>query len=116
MLLWLLVLVLLLRGLASVMAPRQAPAVTRVVRPAAVTWPDDSARAFAADFTRAYLSYSPQDPDGSARAVQAFVGPDLAGSIAPQFAKHAQRQAVGSVSVAGTVRVDGQHALVTVAA
>ena len=33
MLLWLLVLVLLSRGLASVMAPRHAPAVTRVTRP-----------------------------------------------------------------------------------
>ena len=116
MLLWLLVVVLLLRGLASVLSPREPAAVVRVARSAPVVWPDDAARAFAADFARAYLSYSPKDPEASARALQGFVAPELAGSIAPQFGEHAARQAVGAVTVASTVSLDSRHALVTVAA
>src|SRR3954451_25196503 len=69
-LLWMLVVVLLLRGLASVLEPREPTPVVPAPR-SAPTWPDDDARAFAADFARAYLSYTPRDPDASARAVQA---------------------------------------------
>src|SRR4051794_35682061 len=116
MLLWLLVLVLLLRGLASVLSAREPAPVTRVVAAPTASWPDDAARAFASDFARAYLYYSPDDPDGSARAVQAFVGPDLASSIAPQHGEHAERESVGAVSVASSATVDARHALVSVAA
>ena len=85
--LWLLVLVLLLRGLASVMEPQRAGRGDRGAAAAAVAWPDDDARAFAADFARAYLTYSPSDPDASADAVQAFVAPELASSIVPEYAR-----------------------------
>src|SRR4051812_32495471 len=114
MLLWLLVLVLLLRGLAGVVVPREAAPTAPVVKASSPVWPDDAARAFAADFARAYLGFS-GDPEASARAVQAFVSPELASSVAPQFADHARRQAVGSATVARIVRLDGSRALVTVA-
>ena len=114
--LWLLVLVLLLRGLASVMAPRETEAVPSAARPAAVAWPDDEARAFAADFARAYLTYAPSDPEASADAVRAFVAPELASSVVPQYGEDAPRRAVGSVSIARAVRMDESHALITVAA
>ena len=114
-LLWMLVVVLLLRGLASVLEPREPTPVAQAPRPA-LTWPDDDARAFAADFARAYLSYSPKHADASARAVQAFAAPELASSIAPEYAERAPQQAVGSVVVARTARLDARHALVTVAA
>lgn len=114
--LWLLVLVLLLRGLASVMEPREPAAVAAAPKPAAATWPDDEARAFAADFARAYLSYSPKDPKASAEAVRAFVAPELASSVVPEHREDAARQSVASVSVARVARVDDAHALVTVAA
>src|SRR3954469_16792090 len=65
MLLWLLVLELLLRGVARLLSPREPAPVTRVVTQATPTWPDDATRAFAADFARAYLCYSPDDPDAS---------------------------------------------------
>src|SRR4051812_11462624 len=71
--LWLLVLVLLLRGLASVMEPRGPATVAAAPKPAAASWADDGVRAFAADFARAYLTYTPSDPDASASAVRAFV-------------------------------------------
>jgi hypothetical protein len=115
-LLWVLVVVLLLRGLVAVVAPREPAAVVPSLRPASPAWPDDEARAFAADFARVYLSYSPRDPEGYVRGLQAFVAPELAGSIAPEFAEDAERQAVGAVTVARSAVLDDRHALVTVAA
>jgi hypothetical protein len=114
-LLWLLVMVLLLRGLASVLEPREPARPVQAPRPAP-TWPDDEARAFAADFARAYLSVSPNHADASARAVRAFAGPELAATIAPVYGERAPRQAVTSVMVARTARLDARHALVTMAA
>jgi hypothetical protein len=116
MLLWLLVLVLLLRGLAGVLSPREVPAASPVPKAASPVWPDDAARAFAADFARAYLSFTPSDPEASAKAIQAFVSPELASSISPQTAEHAKAQSVSSVSVARITRLDDEQALVTVAA
>ena len=100
MVLWLLVVVLLLRGLASVATPREAPPPAPVPKAASSAWPDDAARAFAADFARAYLSYSPSDPAASLTALEPFVAPGLAGSIAPQFGAKAARQTVASITVA----------------
>jgi hypothetical protein len=114
--LWLLVVVLLLRGLASVLESREPTPAVQAPRAAPASWPDDDARAFAADFARAYLSYTPRQPDASARAVQAFAAPELASSIAPVYGGRAPAQAVGSVLVARTARLDARHALVTVAA
>src|SRR4051794_13744093 len=54
--LWLLVLVLLLRGVGSVLEQRPSATAASSPKPAAVTWPDDEARAFASDFARAYLT------------------------------------------------------------
>jgi Conjugative transposon protein TcpC len=114
---WLLIVVLVLRGLASVMDRRAAPAPARAPKAvASPAWPDDPARAFAADFARAYLSYSPTDPGASAKALQPFVTPQLASAVVPQYGMHAARETVGSITVARTVRLDGTHALVTVAA
>ena len=114
--LWLLVLVLLLRGLASVLAPREPAVVVQSHRSTATAWPDDDARAFAAEFARAYLTYSPKRPDAAARAVQAFAVPELAVSIAPEYDANAPAQTVGSVTVARATTLDARHALVTVAA
>ena len=114
--LWLLVLVLLLRGIASVMEPRRPAAAASSSKPTVASWPDDGARAFAADFARAYLTFSPRDAEASATAIRAFVAPELASSIVPEYGEDAPRRAVGSVSVARVARVDGSHALVTVAA
>src|SRR4051794_2374171 len=114
--LWLLVLVLLLRGLASVVGPQRPAVVAATATPAATPWPDDGARAFASDFARAYLTYNATDPDASAAAIRAFVGPELASSIAPEYNADAPPRAVGSVAVARVERVDGSHAVVTVAA
>jgi hypothetical protein len=114
--LWLLVLVLLLRGLASVIEPRGPATVAAAPKPVAASWADDGVRAFPADFARAYLTYTPSDPDASATAVRAFVAPELASSVVPEYGEDAPRRAVGSVSVARVAVLDDSHALGTVAA
>jgi len=71
--LWSVVALLLLRGANDVLAGDAPAPVTRESRTTALSWPDDEARAFAVDFTRAYLSYSPKSPDGYASSVRSFV-------------------------------------------
>jgi hypothetical protein len=115
-LLWLLVVVLLLRGLASLFSTETPSTVVQPTPRAVVAWPDDEARTFAADFARAYLSYSPTQPEAHAQALEPFVAPELVSSIAPEFPGDQARQTVGSVSVARTAKLGGSRALITVAA
>jgi hypothetical protein len=114
-LLWLFVAVLLIRGAADLFAREQPAAAVRGAPAVPVIWPDDEARAFAVDFARAYLSYSPREPERSAQAVRAFVAPELADLVVPQFAKDAPAQSVGAAGVARSAVIDARHALVTVA-
>jgi hypothetical protein len=115
MLLWLLVAVLLIRGASDVLAPRAPAVASRAVPAARPAWPDDEAGAFAVAFARAYLSYSPRDPERSARAVRAFVADDVVDAVVPQFGRRTRRQLVSAAMVARTAVVDARHALVTVA-
>ena len=114
-LLWCVLAVLLLRGAADLMAVQEPVPVAREVRAASPLWPDDEARAFAQDFARVYLSWSPRDPDGYARALVPFVAPELQSAVVPELRK-GSAQTVEHVTVARTVRVDERRALITVAA
>jgi hypothetical protein len=115
--LWLVVGLLLIRGIGTLGATdsARAPQPSRAV-PVAV-WPDDAARALAVEFATAYLTHTPgENPDAATQRLTALAAPDLAGDLAPQFDRDAPAQAVRSATVARTVTLDGQHALVTVAA
>jgi hypothetical protein len=114
--LWCVLVVVLLRGVADIFGADEAapPARGSVAAPAA--WPDDEARAFAVDFSRAYLSYSPRDRDEQGRALADFVAPELAATIAPERLEDAVPQVVQTATVAGTKAIDDRRALVTVAA
>jgi hypothetical protein len=115
--LWALVALLLLRGVAGVLAQdTRAPVAQPVARAAPAAWPDDAARAFAVGFARAYLSWAPDHADEYASALTPFVSPDLAQTAAPQFGESAPRQVVGTATVARAVALDGHRALITVAA
>jgi hypothetical protein len=116
--LWALVVILLLRGVAGVVAQDAgAPASQPSARPApAAAWPDDAARSFAADFARAYLSWSPEHPERYEKALAPFVSAGVAGTIQPTFGDEAPRQVVQATSVARIAVLDKSHALVTVAA
>ena len=82
-LLWCVVAVLLLRGAGDVLATPEREPGPVVQRRAPAAWPDDRARAFAVQFARAYLGFSPRRPEQSTRGVLAFAAPELAGSIVP---------------------------------
>jgi hypothetical protein len=114
--LWCVLALLLVRGASDVLAGDKPAASAPTSRAAAASWPDDEARAFAADFARAYLSYSPRHANRYARAVLPFVSADVAGSIVPRFAQRDSRQIVQSAVVARTARMGDGRALVTVAA
>jgi Conjugative transposon protein TcpC len=114
--LWSVVALLLLRGAADLLAVEPSDPATPAPRAAAVTWPDDEARAFAVEFARAYLSWSPQQPVGYERGLQGFVSPELAPSLIPELADRGPDQAVRAATVARTATVDADRALVTVAA
>ena len=115
--LWLAVAFVLVRGVGVVLAGGERGARSSGARAAAVSsWPDDGARAFAVDFARAYLSFSPDDPDGYARRLAPFVSGELAGSVVPQFAEGGAARVVSTATVARAVVLDGSRALVTVAA
>src|SRR4051812_7678975 len=76
--LWLVVAIVLLRGVTATLATRETPAPSRAGRSAAA-WPDDAARAFAAEFATAYLTHPPADTAGlTASGLGDFVAPDLA--------------------------------------
>jgi hypothetical protein len=114
--LWALVAILLLRGVAGVLAQDTgAPTSAPSARPAAAAaWPDDAARSFAADFARAYLSWSPEHPERYEKALAPFVAADVAGTIQPTFGDEAPRQEVRATSIARVAQLDESHALVTV--
>ena len=116
-LLWLLVAVLLLRGLASTFATEKPPTVVHAPRAAGAMWPDDEARAFAVEFVTAYLTHSPTDEPGAYAAnLKVFATPELVTELAPRFEGRELREAVRSATVASVARIDDDHALVTVAA
>src|SRR5215207_3957097 len=106
----------MLRGASTVMAGERESAAPRAARAAAVVWPDAEAQAFAVRFARAYLSFSPRDPEGYAREVAAFASSGVAASIVPRLAEKAPAQEVQGAVVARTARLDEARALVTVAA
>jgi hypothetical protein len=113
--LWSVVVLLLLRGAADLLAVEPTAPATPAPQSAAVTWPDDEARAFAVEFARAYLSWSPRRPSEYERALQRFVSPELAASLVPELAGRGPDQTVETATVARTATVDADRALVTVA-
>jgi Conjugative transposon protein TcpC len=115
-LLWFVLALLLVRGAADVLGPSAGAAAGQGSPARGVAWPDDEARAFAVEFARVYLSYSPQKPRLYADAARAMVAPELADAVAPEFDENARTRVVGAATVARTVRLDARRALITVAA
>jgi hypothetical protein len=116
--LWLAVGLLLLRGLEATLGSSEHARPSQAARPSPIAeWPDAAACALAVEFATAYLTHTPgEDPTAAGQRLSALASPDLAGELVPQFARGAPTQAVRSATVAHTVTVDREHALVTVAA
>src|SRR4051794_19521159 len=84
--LWLLVAVLLWRGLAATLATVKPPPATDMPAQTVRAWPDDAARAFAVEFATAYLTHAAgEDPGAYVRRVEGYASPELAGQLAPDF-------------------------------
>jgi hypothetical protein len=114
--LWLAVVVVVLRGIAGIVATPRETTSARPTVPAAV-WPDEAARAFAAEFAASYLRVDPNAAVAAARAGLAdLAAPEIVDRLVAQLDVDAARQQVLSVNPAGATRVDGGHALITVAA
>jgi len=114
--LWCVLGLLLVRGTAGVLSTSGAATPTAQVRAAAATWPDDEARAFAVEFARTYLSYSPRHPGRYARELLPFVSPQVTSSVVPRFAHRGSRQVVQNAVVARAVSASDDRALITIAA
>src|SRR4051812_1092176 len=114
--LWMALAVVLLRGLTATLATRQTSVAARGAS-TAPAWPDDAARAFAAEFATAYLDQPPADPAGlSASELADVVVPELADQLTVQPDPNGRPLVVRSVIPQDTTRLDSRHALVTVAA
>lgn len=74
--LWAVVLLILVRGAGAVLAGGSQDAVPATKAATGSSWPGDEARAFAADFARAYLTYSPEHPEYHALALRPFLASD----------------------------------------
>jgi Conjugative transposon protein TcpC len=115
-LLWCVVVLLLLRGANDLLAVEEPAPAARESRAPQVAVPDDEVRAFAVEFARAYLGWSPRQPGSYARGLEAFAAPELSGSLVPELPERASPQEVGAISVARTAPLDAGQVLVTVAA
>ena len=98
--LWLVVAVVLLRGLSGI--ARLASAVVRRCRhaSAAPAWPDDAARAYAIEFATAYLTIAPDDP-GARMAAAELAAAGIADALAPTLDGERAAQQVESATVGG---------------
>jgi hypothetical protein len=115
-LLWAAVLLVLLRGVADILAgDERATPATSAARPAAAAWPNDEPRAFAISFARAYLTYSPRHPEYHEQAVRPMLTPELRANAALSVPETGDTQTVDQAAVARTERLDNNRALITVA-
>src|SRR4051812_40262104 len=115
-LLWAALAVVLGRGLTATLATRQTAELPRAVS-AGPGWPDDAARAFAAEFATAYLQQPPAGAAGPAgSALAELVAPELVDQLTLRRDPKGHPVVVRSVIPEAVTRLDGRHALVTVAA
>jgi hypothetical protein len=114
--LWLAVLVVAVRGVAGILVAQPQATSTRHAA-SAPAWPDDAARAFAAEFAASYLRVDPDaGAEGSRAALAELAAPEIVDRLVGQLDVDAVRQQVLSVNPAGSTRLDHERALITVAA
>src|SRR4051794_3732130 len=92
--LWVAVLVVALRGIAGIVASKPPTTGARHVAPAPV-WPNDAARAFAAEFAASYLRVDPAAGVEASRAELAeLAAPEILDRLTGQLDVDAVRQRV----------------------
>ncbi len=114
-LLWLVVVVVLLRGLAGVVGTEPRTVSSRAAG-TAVVWPDEAAKAYAVEFTAAYLTIDPRDGADARMVLAERTAPEVLDSLLPTLDAEGSRQDVSRATVVDAVKLDADHALITVAA
>lgn len=114
--LWVLVAVVVVRGLGAIASGERTDPRPPVARPGRAAWPDGEARAFAERFARAYLTVTPGRPVGRERALEGFFAGNE--SVSDQTAMTPLRgpgAVVAWATVAREVPLGGSRAQITVA-
>jgi len=115
-LLWLTVAVVLIRGLAGVLEAPKPSDAPRAVRATGAVWPDEATRAYAVEFAARYLTIDPDPSNRSGAGAGELVAPEITAALTPTVDGDTAPQEVESATVVGATRLDGQRALITVAA
>ncbi len=117
--LWGTLLVIAFRGLAAIVTGQSLTAAAAPAapgRPAASEFPVGLAEAYAADFGRVYLSFSPQTRALREEELQAYLPAQTAAANPDLGWNGAGEMALQSEQVAGIAVQDHQHAVVTLLA
>lgn len=112
--LWLVLGFVFLRGVGDVLGGSGAEE-TRAAKPVAA-WPNAEAEAAVLDFTRRYLTYSPEEEELHAAAVAPYLAPNLEEGAGLEVPRKGKDQTVGQVAVAQVKRLAPDRALVEVSA
>ncbi len=117
-LLWGFVLLVFVRGVGDIMRgdPERAGHAQAGPGGAALSFPDDEARAFALQFARAYLTFTPRHPEYHEISVRPYLAQDLREDAALELPTRGPSQTVTSAAVARAQPAGRDRALVTVAA
>ncbi len=117
-LLWGAVLLVVVRGVGAILSgePESSTRAQAGARVATQVFPNDEARAFAVQFARAYLTFTPEHPGYHELAVRPYLARDLREDAALEFPDRGPSQTVTSATIARAKPLGGGRALVTVAA
>jgi Conjugative transposon protein TcpC len=116
--LWVFIAIVVARGLGAIFSgdPELSTQAQAEGPPAAQTFPDDEARAYAVQFTRAFLTFTPAHPDYHELSVRPFLAAQLRESGALELPERGPSQTVTAATVARAKLLGRNRALVTVAA
>ena len=116
--LWVFIAIVVERGLGAIFSGDRESSTQAQAEgpPAAQTFPDDEARAYAVQFTRAFLTFTPAHPDYHELSVRPFLAAPLRESGALELPERGPSQTVTAATVARAKSLARNRALVTVAA
>lgn len=116
--LWVFVVIVFARGIGAIFSgdPERLTRAQAGGSTVAQAFPDDEARAYAVQFTRAFLTFTPMHPEYHELSVRAFLAAQLRESGALELPERGPSQTVTAATVARVKALGRGRALVTVAA
>lgn len=114
-LLWAFVALVVVRGLGAILSPPPETTARPAVNPAD-RWPTDAAKAWSVNVTKAYLTFSPENPEFHELALKPYLAAGLRPGAGLEVPDSGPDQVVEEATVAEARPLAGDRALVTVAA